>query len=350
VFLGQAHTTEPVVEAVSVGDYFASQPSKKAIASFIEHLRKTGKPHTWVGLTTTKPPEDEVPVILCRFAIPTQFRRGLQTRAPCAICSSLHPKFDEGFLIWSPTDGFIRIIGRTCGHDFYTDGSYGTALAEFEAAEQEAIARAYLSEHFHELPRLLLHGWDLRLRLREGLACRSELTAVLTNKCVQAMHRCAQGGWLTISRDTGRRDERGNRIVETVRVSRVSGISAFSTRFRIEELERCLMAAGQWVCTVKDECADYLSRLSRGEAIGAETDLRAVVAALEEAGEIARSLHELFAFENLMRLTTWGRDRDCPFPFWIARDKSGVVYARRGIKPQTFGGCRPLRIPSSVGD
>jgi len=73
-----------------------------------------GVPEQIYGLARNKPDlarDDHI--IITNFIIEKKKRPGMEY-IPCALCSDKHPKFLAGAILYSPNDGYLRLIGHVC--------------------------------------------------------------------------------------------------------------------------------------------------------------------------------------------------------------------------------------------
>ena len=336
------HKSEAVFAELTEGRRFSQRPGKGVTSDFVGHIRRYGSPHTWRWLTTTKPSVGSIPVPLTRFSIPTKFRKGPESRAPCSICSPWFPKFDDGYLVWFRDDGLLRIIGHECGHEFFEGDTWADALTELQEEAGDATARAYLAEHLPKLDAMAVEGWFLRLGLRRFLRLRDELAGIITKSAIRAIARSRTGAVLTVDAAWDRTDDRGRFLVGKRDVARVEGLDALLSKYAISDLESALMSSDE----LRDKAlrAQDLRRTARLDLRQSHTALSSLVVAIDRARVLQEEFERLFLVNNLQQLSLWGRHRDCPTPFWIERIGDAEIYVGKGVKPLSFAGCRRLRL------
>lgn len=325
-----------------VGRKFRARPSDAVILEFVQHVWRTGSPQTWRWITTTPHPEGEAPIILKRFEIPARLRHGRDTRAPCSVCSPDAPKFDDGYLVYC-ADGFIRIIGHDCGHEFFGD-SYDRALIEHREETAEATARALLAERLPELTRTLLKAITVGRRMRALLDFRERAFATITLTAVNAMRRSRIGDQLTVDVETRALDEKGRRIIERLPVATVPGLDGLTPGDGVlGELVRVIPPASQQIVP-RDELQERLQAMSRQEVFGSARAVRDLDRALEKATQVHANLAQLLLAPSLKELDEWGRHAHSPKPFWI-EVVGRRVFLGKGLKPRTWDRGAYLQLP-----
>lgn len=148
---------------------FSTRPSDALIDAFLQHVRDSGEPESFLSITTTKPKPDSRPVFLRRFSIERKRRRD-GDMAPCPICSPASPKYlHEGYLTWYPDECVIRAIGPECGDTFFGGTQYAEAKTAFDLVERERLAVEFLHKN---LPKAL--SMLVALRSLEDAAVEAE--------------------------------------------------------------------------------------------------------------------------------------------------------------------------------
>jgi hypothetical protein len=325
----------PELEVLRVGERYKVRPSTSVIADFQEHVRRTGSPHTWRCITTTPHPKGEAPIIVEKVSIPKRMRGGIETRAPCSICSVKSPKFDDGFLVLC-SDGYLRIIGHECGHDHFDEDSYAAALKEHDDEVAETAARAMLNARMPDLARTLLEARTIFRDIHAVLDFQERAVAGITKQAVAAMRRSRIGDQLTIDMEAEASDERGRKVVEKSVISTAEGLDALSPPDRVlADLNGAIVEAARvWVV----ERADILPRIqamTRHEIFATGKAVRRLDTVLQNARQVRHNMGKLFTAEGLAALSAWGRHSYCPTPFWI-EVVGRRVFLKSGLRPRIW--------------
>lgn len=323
----------PELEVLRVGERYKVRPSASVVSDFQEHVRRTGSPHTWRCITTTPHPKGEAPIIVDKVSIPKRMRGGLETRAPCSICSVKSPKFDDGFLVFC-SDGYLRIIGHECGHDHFDEDSYGAALREHDDEIAEAAARSMLDERMPDLARTLLEARTIFRDIHAVLDFQERAVAGITKQAVAAMRRSRIGDQLTIDMESAASDERGRKVVEKHVVATAEGLDALSPPTRLlADLTGAIVEAAQVWIVERDEIEPRLAAMTRHEVFATGRAVRRLDSILDGARLVRSNMGILFTSEGLRALSAWGRHGHCPTPFWI-EVVGRRVYLKTGLRPQ----------------
>lgn len=335
--------SHPELALHRVGRRFRQRPGDAVIREFLAHVWNTGAPQTWRWITTTPHPKGKAPTILREFNIPTRLRHGRETRAPCSICSDSAPKFDHGYLVHCP-DGYLRIIGHDCGHDFFGE-SYAKALKTHDEETAEAAARQLLTERMPDLSRTLVEAVQVARDLRVLLDFRERAFAAITLSAVTAMRRSRVGDQLTVQVESGVSDDKGRRVFEDAAVATVFGLDALLPRAgALGELITHIRAAAEHWIVERDEVADRLREMTRPEAFAASKAVRGLDAALSGCRDMREALGQLLSEDGLRGLSAWGRHSHSPKPFWI-EIVGHKVFLGRGLRPRYWDRGFFLTIP-----
>lgn len=284
---------------------FDSRPDH-LVPDFIEHLKRTGEPHTWRYHTHTAPPKEGVVVLLPNFSIP----RGIKARAPCPICSPKSPKYLKGHLIWSPADGTLHAVGHCCGHGFFADGRFRVSLRDAEQTIHRRELEAFLWANW-EAPRQLVQlASDLAAQCRSYDKVARGIKSALTHRlCRTICAMVSKVGYLEIEEELGRRDTSGLRSVTRPYGSTPFKGSKVLKVARSDSLEARVASsvvlfdhlawsneddAIMWLCSRPFEDLRLLSQR-----------IRAAVDTLDGAKESLLALQELLSPENLALLNGW---------------------------------------------
>lgn len=314
------------------------------IHDFQQHVWRTGSPHTWKWITTTPHPKGEAPIILDKVSIPKRLRYGVETRAPCSICAVKFPKFDDGFLVLC-SDGYLRIIGHECGHDYFDEDSYAAALKEHDDENAEAGARAMLAERMPDLARTLIEARIIFRDIAAALDFQERAVAGITKRAVAAMRRSRVGDQLTVDIESDAADERGRKIVEKRVIATAEGLDALSPPSRLlGDLNLAITEAAQVWIVQRDEIAPRLAAITRQEAFAIAKAVRRLDSVLDAARQARTNMGKLFTPEGLTALSAWGRHSHCPTPFWI-ETVNQRVYLRAGVRPLYWDRAFYLTLP-----
>jgi hypothetical protein len=323
----------PELDVLRVGERYKARPLPSVVSEFQEHVRRTGSPHTWHRITTSPHPKGEAPVIIDKVSIPKRLRGGIETRAPCSICSVKSPKFDDGFLVFC-SDGYLRIIGHECGHDHFDEDSYAAALQEHDDEVAEAGARTMLRERMPDLARALLEARTIFRDIHGVLDFQERAVAGITKRAVAAMRRSRIGDQLTVDVGSEAVDERGRRLLEQRVVSTADGLDALSPPARLlGDLNAAITEAAQVWIIERDELGQRLSAMTRHEVFAVGKAVRRLDSVLQMARDVRSNMGKLFTREGLAALSAWGRHSHCPTPFWV-EVVGARVYLKVGLRPQ----------------
>ncbi|WP_209318480.1 hypothetical protein, partial [Falsiroseomonas selenitidurans] len=111
-----------------------------------EEIARTNQPEALLTRDGRPAVRLDKPPVHWRFERVTRFTlkqsaRPSHDRAPCAFCSSNHPKYLTGSLLWCE-DAFLRPIGHMCADDFFAGKQGGWAAIEREANLRDSAAEA----------------------------------------------------------------------------------------------------------------------------------------------------------------------------------------------------------------
>jgi hypothetical protein len=271
----------PELEVPRVGRRFKARPSPSVVREFQQHVWRTGSPHTWRWVTTTPHPKGEAPLIIDKVSIPKRVRAGIETRAPCSICSVKSPKFDDGFLVLC-SDGYLRLIGHECGHEYFDEGSYDTSLKEYDNQVAETAARTMLDDRMPDLARTLLEGRTLFRDIAATFDFQERAVSAITKRAIAAMRRSRIGSQLTVDMESDAPDERGRKVLEKRVVSTAEGLDALSPPSRLlSDLDLAISGAALVWIVERDEIAPGLAAMTRHEVFAVAKALRRLDSALD---------------------------------------------------------------------
>lgn len=349
--MAQSAKLERVFETLHVGRRFRKRPAQKHVQEFLRHLAASGAPHLWPSLSTTEPSPNSEPVLLQEFRIPDKFRRGLQSRAPCPICSAFYPKYEHGYLAWHPDDGLIRAIGHECGKDFFDGDAFANALNVYELEQAEKAARKFLAEACPTLTEVLVRRMFLRRDLRANLRMREEFVATVTKKAIDRLAKnVGSDGTLSIETASTRMDEKGQHLVARHVVGKLAGASAMKGgEDLLSRLERPYSLLADGLADSRDERAERLAALTAQQVVAVEKEVRDIIVAEAEAAAFNDHLAALLSPISLLVIGRWGAHSDCPHPFWVARFGADL-HAGKGIKPVKMTGTKRLSLPVAMAD
>jgi len=349
--MAQSAKLERVFETLQVGRRFRKRPAQKHVQEFLHHLAATGAPHLWPTLSTTVPLPSSEPVLLQEFRIPDKFRRGLQSRAPCPICSAFYPKYEHGYLAWHPDDGLIRAIGHECGRDFFDGDAFANALNVYELEQAEKAARKFLAEACPTLAEVLVRRMFLRRDLRANLGMREEFIATVTKKAIARLAKdIGSDGTLSIETASTQTDAKGQKLVARHVVGKLAGASAMKGgEDLLSRLERPYSLLVDGLADSHEERTERLAALTAQQAIAVEKEVRDIIMAEVEAAAFNASLVNFLSPMSLLVIGRWGAHSDCPHPFWVARFGDDL-HAGKGVKPIKMTGAKRLTLPAAMTD
>ncbi|GGX50169.1 hypothetical protein GCM10007385_18190 [Tateyamaria omphalii] len=217
------------------------KPSPNMIASFKDHVRKTGQPETYSLITTKQAFDLDNAEILAEFQVDRKKREDLRA-VPCPICSPTSPKYLAGYLVWFPQERVIRAIGRECGKRI--NEKWDREQYAFKKRQQQEAREEYLEANLHLLPNLLL-DYSAELARADAqetvwLAMRRENPAI-----AQYLRSGMRSGYLSVSE---RLNSRSGIAMTT---------SAGASKFREVRIGFCV---GQSFVASKNELAKKLKQ------------------------------------------------------------------------------------------
>lgn len=334
----------PELELLRVGRRFKVRPNASVVKEFQQHVWRTGSPHTWRWITTTPHPKGEAPLILSPFSIPQRLRNGIETRAPCSICSVTSPKFDSGFLVHC-SDGLLRIIGHECGHDHFSEDSYAAALKEHEDEVAEVAARILIAERLPDLSRTLVEAGAHFRDIHVLLDFQERAVSGITQKAIAALRRSRIGDQLTIDIEANASDERGRKVIEKRVIAVASGLDALTLPHRLLlDLTTAIMEAAQVWIVERDEIEPRLATMTRHDVFAVAKAVRRLDTMLETTRSVRENMGRLFNADGLKALSLWGRHSQCPTPFWI-EVVGRRVYLGKGLRPRNWDRGFHLQLP-----
>lgn len=305
---------------------FEHAPDDDYVAGWLEHAQASGYPELYDMVSSTRPNNlADVRLLSGEVRVKTVLREG-QTMAPCPLCQPNSPKFLIGRLAHFPHDQTVQFIGHDCAAKHIGE--------DFRIAEQvfrdERRARKY--QHFWK---------DLQARV-PGLAGLLDQLAPMVaaiDAAKSALSKDAagfdefllgelsyQGGKVSTLVDTGLKDNRGNRISETVSLGTVVGLqflekAKYGSKLRdaqktLREISDDLPA---WNASDENPAAlEELLRLGdKGFAI-----IKLITGLVEKVSDSRLFLHE----NNLAVMERWSAAHDSPFHRLSFRRKGAWIF------------------------
>lgn len=323
--------------AAGVGPY-ANPPSSQdaAILAAIE----AGRPEEIRGLAWTHP--DLLSTnhkVVRRFSVdPKKRRDGSYIR--CSICSTGHPKFLDGAVLWSG-DGWLRLIGHVCADRHAQFGArYRSLLSRRRQEERDDAAFSWLGANICYVPVLEKVVRDViplakAIEEQQAKFFREVEPLALVLETVAQRH----SGALTVdevvsspglSGDREGEDETGRRRQRAqVLVGAVAGAPFLTRRKKrwSRDLQGVLEALARLPEGEGDERLLALIDAGGEEAVtlAAVPIFRGLTRALQVADECAEASNFTQQY-NLAGLAAWGRDQRNPTRFDVQQGPQRVTF------------------------
>jgi hypothetical protein len=285
---------------------YPQPPSDELALRFRAHVRETGMPETFPGISTTKPPSDgEVIPLALKITIPGK-RRAWGKMAPCPICSSRTPKWIEnGTLIWCEATEAIYCIGPKCYGTLWSDGRLDREINRRQRTLREEENLAALSEAIEMAPAQLAWIKD-HFKPAKRATLLHESLASSAPKFRGAVARGIKGSLVM-----------GNQI---------GGHGFIRGRWALDEKLR--QAEAVWLRLVAKPFSDAYPGVADELAPRAVQErLVEVRASQGMMAQVAQSLADAAAFlsrASIQNLAKWGKAANAPIEFSAAHTATGV--------------------------
>lgn len=159
---------------------FPTFPPSPVASDFRRHVNATGRPETYPGVSTEKPPRDTNVKVVSEIHI-AKHLRGDDTYAPCPICNPEGSQFLHGYLVWCEATKAIYAIGKECHDRLWDAGLLQGAVAAFEQHQREVSLEMVLLD---ALP---------RIRRMAEWAEKHREAADETDRLSRSFRRCLSG-------------------------------------------------------------------------------------------------------------------------------------------------------------
>lgn len=314
-----------------------------ADAERISAALRASRPEEIRGLAWTKPDfAASGHKIIRKFAVDPTKRAG-RTPVACAICSCNHPKFYEGYVLWSP-DGFLRLIGHVCGEDESRFGrlSFRQLVKQREQEELDNFTLDWLTDNVADIRpieeevralQVFALAWEAQQKnLFRHVRTLAELLENIARR---------QGGLLTVMQESS-----GARLVadagtgaarsrhETVAIGTLSG-GTFLLRSRNKRSEQIGGILEAFAKVPKGEGdAPILALIEQGGEQAITTTGGALLRSMQRVRELADECSDarrFFQAENIALLESWGRDGRNPMQFTLQRYASKLEIRQQDL-------------------
>ncbi|MDK1494007.1 hypothetical protein QN219_28910 [Sinorhizobium sp. 7-81] len=309
---------------------FDQKPSEDFVNAWREHTDATGYPELFDKVSTAKPHNlADVYLLSGEIQVKTHLREG-GSWVPCPLCQPNSPKFKLGRLAWFPHELTVLFIGNDCAKNHIGE-DYRRAEERFS---QESKCRRYIKQWDQLQERLPA----LHYLVKELLPIASALET-----CRYQLDKDASGfasflyrelrwsaGVITVTEDSGLRDQHGRGILEKRDLGKVQGLEfldgdgrpAAALKKHLETLEDIARPLPEWRADSDDDPAttdDILKRGSKGVS---------VLKKLRQARESIASARRFLDAPNLTLLERWAQYGESPFASLEFRREGNRVFLR----------------------
>lgn len=295
-------------------EQFFDEPSDEFIAAWLAHIKATGRPEMFDGVSTTKPPRNGRIVLRARkITVPVK-KRDDGYLVPCPICSTECSKFITGYMAWFPLEGVVRFIGHQCGEKYFDPGKFRQAEKDLKQKLATAARRKFLEKNIHLVP-------DLIDSLEKALPKAQAASQV--NKHCALKHRAlwqmlgaqvkdANTLYVYDQASTVVSSEFGDRFTSR-KVAELSGLTALLMRYEPEKAFRqAINRLKSLHLEEQDDVGEFLGGLNEKEEEFVESAIRNASDVLGKERVRLFDFEQFFTSENLRALTRWGQDRMAP--------------------------------------
>lgn len=311
-------------DAYVVKAIFDDIPGDDIASDILEHVERTGEPHTWRGHTHNRPRDGSMVYYVEEFSLPVTHAKQSMW-APCPICSPTAPKYrDKGKIAWFPEEKVIRLIGPECFESISGEAHSG-ALIELRERQEDKRTKAYISEYYSksrvrstELSGVRTLAWEMDVFFG---ALRGELEKQFSSGMWSEM---ADGTLKVVTEGTGV-DEYGETRTIHIRkdFASITGAEVISPNRepltgRVREISFGMS---------HDEFSDLMSDTIRARR-RAVNKLEDSVAEFEA---VKRSVNRELAFlakQNQETISRWARDEKCPLDVIWESEPLGIRVGR----------------------
>lgn len=316
----------------------SQKPSPNTIASFKDHVRKTGQPETYRLTTVSQAFDLDDAEILAEFQIDRMRRDDLQG-APCPICSPSSPKYLAGYLVWFPKEHVIRAIGRECGKRI--SDRWAREQYAFKKRQQQQACERFLEGNLHLVP-MLLSEYSIELKRAEAqeavwMAMRRENPAI-----TQTLRSAMQSGQLTAAEKicsisgTSLRTSSGTSTFREVRIGFCVGQSFVASRY--EHAKKLETQSGLLRLfdfgKEPDDCILPICAMTTSEMEKAERAIKKSRKLLISTREKLDDFEKFFSPGNISIINRWAEHPSAPLQFKLTLSNNGK---RLKAQSQEFG-------------
>lgn len=315
---------------------------------------KASRPEEIPGLSWTKPdfaaPSHK---IIRKFDVDPK-KRPDGARVACAICSLNHPKFYEGYVLWSP-DGYLRLIGHVCGADEERFGQlrFRQLVKRREQEELDNLLLDWLTVNVADIRPI---EQEIHAMRAFALAWETEQKALFRDvrMLAELLENAARrhGGVLTVMQESSSArlvaaaaGGAARSLHETVAIGRLIG-GTFLLRptkhKRSRQVEGILEAfakipqgdADAPIMALIDEDAEQAITIAGGTVFRA---MERAVALADECEDARR----FFQPDNIALLERWGGDDRNPLPFSVRRYGSRIEFKQQDLSRAVLNSALP---------
>lgn len=295
-------------------DQFLEYPSDEFIGAWITHIKQTGRPEMFDGVSTTKPPRNGRIVLLARKIVVPVKKRDDGNLVPCPICSTECSKFITGYMAWFPLEGVVRFIGHQCGAKYFDTGKFRQAEKDLRDKLAVAARRKFLENNIHLVP-------DLIARL-DRILPKAQAASQVNKHCAikhSALWRMLgaqtkDGSALHVHEQTSTvvASEFGDRF-KSRKVAELVGLTALLMKYEPEKpIRQAINRLKSLHLEERDDVGEFLRGLDEKEQEFVESAIRNAADVLGKERVRLLDFEQFFAAENLKALTQWGQHPMAP--------------------------------------
>ncbi|MBV0912559.1 hypothetical protein [Anianabacter salinae] len=320
---------------------FKNRPSPRWVEGFKEHVRRTGLPEAFPGISWEPLEEIYGAQILTEFEIVRAKRPNLDM-APCPICSPAAPKFLKGVLIWVPSIGKVCAIGCECGAKIHEDWN---AEKKRRAQEKKGeIIESFLEENLHRIEEIQKNLRYARRIAKDHRSCWSSFRKecpMITYELREAMKRGPIFVTERISSNQEALRSLGLKQPKMInrQIGSVTGQAVVKSRFEHHkenfalenQLEAIKFGSNQQECFLK------ICEMTYKEKQMTERLIKKARQEISKISDLNKDFISFFEPENLRKLNEWSQheNRATPFRIDYRLGQGRMKVSGRGI-PTTF--------------
>ncbi|TCL70557.1 hypothetical protein [Rhizobium sp. BK251] len=306
---------------------FDERPSDEVIEAFKEHLKATSRPEDFEFISTAQPTTIEGLTFLTGEMDVDLTKRDDRELVPCAICRPNRPKFATGRLVWIPEMRASYFVGHGCCKR-HMGAEYTVAVKRYS---QEVEARGIIAKWpgmVANVPAWRQFVTDLMPTARAVESAKKAMAADVPGFIrTMDVEFLTRGGKVEQKQDSGLKDDKGKRIIETVHLGTMVGRD-FLDNYQpaatlrdvlkvLDDLEKPLPA---WVPGADPEITREV--IARGRA--AMPTLKHMREARAHVEDARLFLHT----NNLAMVQKWGNLDSSPFVTLEFRRNASWVFLR----------------------